>query len=97
MVHVDDAVRAYMSCLTHKNARGVYNVAGQNNITSKDIAEIIATRLQCKTVSVPLEEAEKLFGPFIAQSSSTNSQANTSKAQHDLDWQPQHTNFHKEV
>lgn len=86
-----------MACMTHKHAHGVYNVAGQNNITSKDIADIIATRLRCKTVSVPLEEAEKLFGPFIAQSSSMNSQADTSKAQHDFDWQPQHTNFHEEV
>ena len=97
VVHVDDAVRAYMSFLTHKDAHGVYNIAGQNCITSKDIAEIIASKLKCHTSSVSLEEAQVLFGPFIAKLGSMNSQADCSKALHDLEWQPQYMDFHDQV
>ena len=97
VVHVDDAVRGYMSFLTHKDARGAYNIAGQNGITSKAIAETIASKLNCSTASVSMEEAQHLFGPFIATLGSMNSQADCSKALHELGWKPQHLDFHDKV
>lgn len=86
-----------MLLLTHKTAHGVYNLAGQNGITSKEIAEIIAASLGCGAVSVSLEEAQKLWGPFVAHGISINSQADWSKAFCDLGWEPLQTNFEQEV
>ena len=90
-------MRGYMSFLTHKDARGVYNIAGQNGITSKAIAEVIASKLNCNTASVSMEEAQQLFGPFIAMLGSMNSQADCSKAMRELGWQPQHLDFYDKV
>lgn len=98
-VHVEDAARAYASCVTHKNARGAYNVVGQNGVTGKDIADITARKLQCKTESVSLEEALKLFSdiPVVAMVLSTNNQAGNSKALRELGWKPQHTRIQEEL
>ena len=93
MVHVDDAVRAYVALLTHPDARGVYNVVSENGVTSKDIADIIATKLGCKTNSVTFAESTQLFGPFVARITSKNNQVDYSMTQRDLDWSPQYTSI----
>lgn len=96
-MHVDDAVRGYVSCLTHKNARGTYNLVGENGVTSQTIAEIIASKQGCKTESVTIEEAEKLFNPIIARLTSSNNQADSSKAKHELDWKPHYTSIREAI
>ena len=88
-MHVDDAVRAYVALLTHPEARGVYNVVSENGVTSKAIADIIASKLGCKTESVSFEESAELFGPFVARITSKNNQVDYSMTQRDLDWSPQ--------
>lgn len=97
VVHVDDAVHGYVSCLRHKNARGIYNLVGENGVTSQTIAEIIAAKQSCKTESVSIEEAEKLFSPIIARLTSSNNQADSSKAKHELDWKPQYTSIREAI
>ncbi|KAL0056069.1 hypothetical protein WJX82_007413 [Trebouxia sp. C0006] len=71
-VHVDDAARAYVALLTHSSAKGIYNVVGENGVTSKDLAERIASMLHCGTESITREEAQKLFGFVIAMRSGAN-------------------------
>ena len=93
MVNVDDAARAFAALVSHPEARGVYNVSGENGITSKEVAEIIAARVGCKTESVTLDEAKGLFGPAIAGLTSKNNQVDNSKTQSELSWKPQHTDF----
>lgn len=97
VVHVDDAVRGYVSCLSHKNARGIYNLVGENGVTSQTIAKIIASKQSCKTESVTLEEAEKLFSPLIARLTSSNNQLDSSKAKHELEWKPQYTSIREAI
>ena len=46
-VHADDAAGAYVALLTHTSARGVYIVVGEKGVTSKHLAEIIASKLHC--------------------------------------------------
>jgi len=92
-VHVDDAAQAYVSLLTHKTARGVYNIVGENGVTGKDMADIIAAKLHCKAESVKEEEAVELFGGFIAMVTAMNNQVDSSKAKQDLDWNPQYTSI----
>ncbi|DBA95885.1 TPA: hypothetical protein ACH3X1_001424 [Trebouxia sp. C0004] len=95
-VHADDAARAYVALLTHSGARGIYNVVGEYGVTSKDLAEIIASKLHCDTKSVTREEAEKLFGYVVAMRTGVNNQADASKTQCELDWKPQYTSI-KEI
>ena len=71
-VHVDDAARAYVALLTHSSAKGIYNVVGENGVTSKDLAERIASKLHCGTESITREEAQKLFGFVIAMRTGAN-------------------------
>ncbi|DBA75923.1 hypothetical protein WJX79_003476 [Trebouxia sp. C0005] len=95
-VHADDAARAYVALLTRSrllSARGIYNVVGENGVTSKDVAEIIASKLHCGTGSVTREEAEKLFGFVVAMRTGINNQADDSKTQYELDWKPQYTSI----
>lgn len=96
-VHVDDAASAYAALLTHKDARGAYNVSGETGFTAKDIAETIAAKLKCRTKSVQLDEAKELFGPVVAMRVSMNAQVDNSKAQRELNWKPQHTNIKQEI
>ena len=97
VAHVDDVASAYVALLSHREARGAFNVPGQNGVTSKEIAEIIAGKLQCKTESVTLEEAQKLFGPIIAKITSQNCQADGSKIKRELGWEPVHTDISKDI
>ena len=97
MVHVDDAAHAFAALVTHTNARGTYNVSGENGITSKEIAEVIASRVGCKTESVTLDEAKDLFGPAIAGLTSKNNQVDNSKTQSELQWKPRHTDFRSSI
>lgn len=90
--HADDMVRAYVALLSHAAARGVYNIIGWSGITSRSIAENIASKLGCSAKSVTLVELSKT-GPFLAPVISVKCQGDSSKAQHELDWQPWHTSF----
>jgi len=97
VVHVDDAVQAYVSLLTHKDAKGIYNITGENGVTSKTIADIIAAKQKCKCESVTVEEAEKLFGVIIARLTSGNNQTDSSKTRRELDWKPQYTSIKEAI
>ena len=93
MVHVDDAVRAYVSTIKHKDARGIYNVVEENGVTSRMFAEVIAGKLHCKAESVTKKEAEETYGPMCAMVVSMNNQADSSKAKRELGWVPRYTSF----
>lgn len=97
VVHVDDAAKAYVALLSHPDASGVYNVPGENGVTSKDIAEAIAQKLHCKAESVTMETAAQEFGGFVAKFVSMNAQADGSRIRQDLDWQPQYTCFKQAI
>lgn len=92
-VHVDDAVRAFVSAVTHTKAEGIYNIVGENGITGKNLADTIAAKLKCKTQSVTLEEAKEVIPPWLAYVTSLNNQVDNSKTRQDLDWTPQHQDF----
>ena len=97
VVHADDAACAYVALFSHKDARGVYNETWENGVTAKDIAEIIASKLNCKAESMTPQEAQQLFGDLIATITSMNAQADGSKLQHDLGWKPQYTSIKQEI
>lgn len=93
VTHVDDVVQAYAVLLHHKDAKEVYNIAGQNGVTIKCIAETIAAKLHCKSESVTGEEADKVLGPFISLFTCMNNQADNTKAGRELGWKPEHLSF----
>jgi len=94
---VDDVVQAYAALLHHKDAKGVYNIAGENGVTIKCIAESIAAKLHCKCESVTREEADKVLGPFISLFTCMNNQADNTKARQELGWKPEHLSFITEI
>lgn len=65
MGHVNDSARAYVALLSHKDAHGVYTVSGENGVTGKEFAEIIAAKLQCKAESVKLKQAKNCLDPSL--------------------------------
>ena len=93
VVHVDDAVQAYLALLDHKDAHGMFNIPSENGVTGKSMAESIAAKLHCKVKSVSMETAEDLFGPHIAKLTSMNNQVDGSRVHRELGWTPQHTSF----
>lgn len=95
-VHVDDLARAYVALLSHPTAQGIFNIVGENGITGKTVADIIANKLQCKAGSITAAEASRQLG-VVAKFTTINCQGDGSMARRELDWQPEYTNFKETV
>ena len=95
-VHVDDLAKAYVSLLSHPRAQGIYNIVGENGITGKTVADVIAKKLQCKAESVTADEAFAQLG-IVAKFTAIHCQGDSSKARRELDWQPEYTNFRETI
>lgn len=77
-LHVDDAVRAIL-CAIDGRVRGVFNIAGKENLTLKEIATAIV-EMTGKAARIPLDPLRTVYTPM--------SSISIDKAKHDLMWEP---------
>lgn len=61
-VHVDDLARLYLTALEHPVA-GIYNAAGSQQFTFRELAEAIAELTGTTATSITAEQAESAMGP----------------------------------
>ena len=64
-VHVDDLARLYLAALEHPVA-GIYNAAGPQPFTFRELAEAIAELTGTTAASITAEQAESAMGPMAA-------------------------------
>jgi nucleoside-diphosphate-sugar epimerase len=64
-VHVDDLARLYLAALEHPVA-GVYNAAGPQRFSFRDLAEAIAELTGTTATSITAGQAESAMGPMAA-------------------------------
>ncbi|KAK9813222.1 hypothetical protein WJX72_010964 [[Myrmecia] bisecta] len=96
VVHVDDAAAAYLAALRHGPAGGIYNIAGEKGVTTKQLATAVAQRLSTADFSMPVrgisqEEAAGLYPGMLGHVFAMNNDVDTSKAKRELQWEAKHT------
>jgi nucleoside-diphosphate-sugar epimerase len=97
LVHHDDVARAMAAAICGDGPPGAYNLAGEGVVGVADIAHSIGWRsvpVPRPAVTLGTAAAKRLpFGPSLlewATALDTPVLMDTTKARHDLDWQPQH-------
>ena len=89
-VHKLDTARLYRLALEKPFESGTrYHAVGEQGILFKDIAELIADRLQVPVVSLTNDEAVENFGWF-AHFAKLNNLTSSKKTRTTLGWEPQH-------
>jgi nucleoside-diphosphate-sugar epimerase len=87
-VHVDDLTEVFRSAIERGCAGALYHAVG-GELNNRCIAELLAQRMGCKTRSVSMDEAIKLWGKFpsliVLGASSRSRSPRTSR---ELDWRP---------
>lgn len=86
-VHVEDLADLYVRAV-ERPVPGVFNAVGTVPFAFRDLAEAIGELTGTPTVSVPLEVAERQFGP-AARSLTTSSRLVATKARDAYGWEPQ--------
>ena len=87
-VYVDDLADLYRLALEKAKSGEAYNAADGSVVTTREVAEVIseAAGLGGKTVSIPLEQAEK--AGFIGRLIGHNMVVSIEKAKRELGWKP---------
>ena len=88
-MHVDDAAWLYYQAVRHATAGSIYHGAN-GAVTARQMAEAIAAKHHLGTKSISKAEAAEIYGPFFSMIFSLNNEVDSSKAQRELQWQPQH-------
>ena len=83
-VHADDLARLYLRALEHPVA-GIYNAAGPQRFTFRELAEAIADLTGTTTTSITIEQAESAMGPMAALVQSS-AHTPSRKAQETFGW-----------
>jgi nucleoside-diphosphate-sugar epimerase len=65
-VHVDDLARLYLAALASGEKRLIVNAASRNRATMREIASAVADLTGAGTLSLSLEQAQQVLGPFAA-------------------------------
>jgi len=87
-VDVDAAADLYLLAVEKGKAGSVFNCSTENNVHLKQLAEAIATAIGVKTKSVAIEQANEMYGPFIATFLHLENRASSAKALRELGWAP---------
>lgn len=83
-VHVDDLARLYLTALEHPIA-GIYNAAGPQQFTFRQLAEAIAELTGTTATSITAEQAESAMGPMAALLQSS-ARVTSQKAHNTFGW-----------
>ena len=86
-VHVSDAVRLYRLALEKGQAGARYHAVGEEGITLRDIAEVIAAGLKMPVESITPEEAPMYFG-WMAHLATIDRAASSAMTRQQLAWEP---------
>lgn len=88
-VHVRDIATLYRLALEKGTAGTRYHGVAENNVTFREIADVIAKRLGVPLVSKSPEAAVEHFGPY-AMFASMNGQVSSRLTRERLGWRPTH-------
>lgn len=86
-VHRRDAARVYRLALEHGQARGPFHAVAEEGVAFKDIASVIARRLNLPLVAKTSAEAADHFGWF-ALFAGMNAPTSSAQTRTLLDWRP---------
>jgi len=86
-VHVDDAAALYLLAASKAKAGDVFNGSGES-VTLRQMAEAIGAALQLPARSVSREEAQAIWGEFLAAFVLFENRPSNRKAVQQLGWQP---------
>jgi nucleoside-diphosphate-sugar epimerase len=86
-VHVWDLAELYLLILGNERAQGIYNAAGEEVLSRRELAEGIATNLGITARSITLEQGRSIWG-FLADLSVINQVISAARAREELDWAP---------
>lgn len=87
-VHVDDAATLFLLAASKAKAGEVFNGTGSTTVTLRALTEAIGAALNIPVRSVSHEEAEALWGQFLAEFVQRENRPSNRKAVQQLRWQP---------
>ena len=98
MVHVQDLAYAYVSAAEKELSRAVLNVVDDSTATLREMAEAVAraAKIEGKVSVLPMEEAQKQFGPLV-EGLLIDLTVNNSRVKRLLGWQIHHAPFSYEA
>jgi nucleoside-diphosphate-sugar epimerase len=86
-VHVDDLARLYLAALERAESGLVVNAASRTRTSMRQIAEAVADLTGARTLSLSLEQAQQMMGPF-AEVLTRSSPLDASRAEQTFGWRP---------
>jgi len=89
-VHRLDAARLYRLALESAPAGSRLDGVGDEGVPFRDIAGVIGRRLNLPVVSIPREEADAHFGPFLGMVAAVDIPRSSVQTQDLLGWRPVH-------
>ncbi len=89
-VHRLDAARLYRLALESAPAGSRLDGVGDEGVPFRDIAGVIGRRLNLPVVSIPREEADAHFGPFLGMVAAVDIPRSSAQTQELLGWRPVH-------
>jgi|SRR5271157_662451 len=89
-IHRLDAVRLYRLALESAPAGSRLDGVGDEGVPFRDIASLIGRHLNLPVVSIPREEADDHFGPFLGMVAARDLPRSSTQTQELLGWRPVH-------
>ena len=89
-IHRLDAARLYRLALESAPAGSRLDGVGDEGVPFHDIASVIGRHLNVPLVSIPREEAEAHFGPFLGLVAAVDRPRSSTQTQELLGWRPVH-------
>ncbi len=89
-VHRLDAAHLFRLALESAPERSRLDGVGDEGVPFRDIASVIGRRLNLPIVSIPREEADAHFGPFLGMVAARDIPRSSAQTQELLGWRPVH-------
>ncbi len=86
-VHVSDAARLFRLALEAGSSQARYHAVGEEGVPMRAIAEAIGRALGVPTISLPVDEAPRHFGP-MSMFAGADMAASAEETKNVLDWRP---------
>jgi nucleoside-diphosphate-sugar epimerase len=96
-VHRLDAARLYRLALESAPAGSRLDGVGDEGVPFRDIASTIGRHLNLPVVSIPHEEAEAHFGPFLGMVAARDIPRSSTQTQELLGWRPVHPQLLQDI
>ena len=88
-VDVDDVARFYLAAAQSAPAGSLYICTGENDVTTRQLAEAIGQAVDVLARGLPRAEVETLWGAFLTGFVDYDNRGSSAKAQRELGWRPQ--------